>query len=459
MAEAGSILIVDDDEDILAAGRLLLRRQFGEVLTCRRPERIPELLAEHDVDAVLLDMNFGPGESSGAQGLDWLQRILAIDPQLVVVMITAHGSVDTVVEAMKHGATDFVAKPWQNEKLAATMSAAVKLRASRRENESLKQANRVLADAATPGSPILGRSRPMRDLMSVVRRAAPTDANVLILGENGTGKELVARELHRLSQRADAVFLGVDVGAVTESLFESELFGHRKGAFTGATETRTGRFQAAHGGTLFLDEIGNLAPVLQAKLLRVLETRVVTPVGSNKPEPVDVRIISATNVPTHLLRDKAHFRPDLLFRLNTVELTVPPLRERRDDILPIARHYLEHYGRKYGKPALALAPDAEQALVEYSWPGNVRALQHVVERAVILSDSDTLAAADFPLGAGAGVTGIAEPRRGEALNLQQLEKDTIAAALRKHGFNISHAAQELGLTRASLYRRMEKHGL
>ena len=214
MAETGSILIVDDDEDILAAGRLLLRRQFGEVLTCRRPERIPELLAEHDVDAVLLDMNFGPGESSGAQGLDWLARILAIDPQLVVVMITAHGSVDTVVEAMKRGATDFVAKPWQNEKLVATMSAAVKLRASRRENESLKQANRVLADAATPGSPIVGRSRPMRDLMSVVRRAAPTDANVLILGENGTGKELVARELHRLSQRADAVFLGVDVGAV-----------------------------------------------------------------------------------------------------------------------------------------------------------------------------------------------------------------------------------------------------
>ncbi len=459
MPETGSILIVDDDEDILTAGRLLLRRHFGDVLTCRQPERIPALLAGRDVDAVLLDMNFGPGESSGAEGLDWLGRILDIDPAIVVVMVTAHGSVDTVVDAMKRGATDFVTKPWQNEKLVATLSAAVKLRASRRESESLRQANRVLADASAAGSPIIGDSRQMQAVLSIVERAAPTDANVLILGENGTGKELIARELHRLSERSTNVFLTIDMGAITESLFESELFGHRKGAFTGASEARIGRFRAANGGTLFLDEIGNLPPALQAKLLRVLESRTVTPVGANGAEPVDVRIIAATNVPSIELRDKSRFRPDLLFRLNTVEITVPPLRERRDDILPIARHYLAHYGRKYGKPELALSREAEAALLAYDWPGNVRALRHVVERAVILCEGAALRVTDFALHRGPADSGTISIQPAQSLSLEQVEKETIAAALRKHGFNISHAAKELGLTRASLYRRMEKHGL
>jgi len=458
LARTGNILIVDDDEDILTAGRLLLRRHFAAVETTGQPDRIPALLAEHDFDAVLLDMNFGPGQSSGRQGLDWLDRMLAIDPELVVVMITAHGSVNTAVEAMKRGALDFIAKPWQNEKLIATVSAAVKLRQSRRETASLRQANRVLAAAGAGDNRIIGQSAGLREVLSVVARAAPTDANVLILGENGAGKELIARELHRQSRRADNVFLSVDMGSISETLFEAELFGHRKGAFTGASGDRPGRFQAANGGTIFLDEVGNLPPHLQVKLLRVLEERTVTPVGADRSQPVDVRVIAATNVPMHLLHDHDHFRPDLLFRLNTVEIVVPPLRDRRDDILPIARHYLERYARRYQKDDVAFSPAAEQALVAYDWPGNVRALRHAVERAVILAAGSGIEPADLQL------ESVAEPaaaaRRGpDSLNLDAVEKETIAAALRKHGFNISHAAKELGLTRASLYRRMEKHGL
>ena len=322
MTQTANILVVDDDDDILTAARLLLRRHFGEVVTCRRPVEIPDLMAAHDFDAVLLDMNFGPGESSGVQGLEWLERILHIDPKMCVVMITAHGSLSTAVDAMKRGAIDFVAKPWQNEKVVATVSAAAELHRSRVESESLRDANRVLVEAAAPGDrTIIYESDAIRDVLSVVDRAAPTDANVLILGENGTGKELIARELHRQSARAGNVFLAIDMGSITESLFESELFGHRKGAFTGATDDRPGRFQAANGGTLFLDEIGNLPLHLQARLLSALEQRKVMPVGADKSQDVDVRIIAATNVPAEQLRDEARFRQDLLFRLNTVEIT------------------------------------------------------------------------------------------------------------------------------------------
>ncbi len=450
---AGNILIVDDDEDILTAGRLLLRRNFSKVVTCQDPERITELLAEYDFDAVLLDMNFGPGESSGRQGLEWLQRILDIDPDLVVVMITAHGNVDTVVETMKHGATDFVAKPWQNEKVVATLSAAVKLHQSRVENDTLRKTNRVLRDSASARrSDIIGSSESMQAVLSIVNRAAPTDANVLILGENGTGKELIAREIHRQSARSEQLFLSVDLGSITESLFESELFGHKKGAFTGATEDRLGRFQAADGGTLFLDEVGNLALHLQAKLLSALEQRKVTPVGSDKSQAIDVRIICATNLPLVELRDESRFRPDLLFRLNTVELSIPPLRERREDILPIAHHYAELYAHKYGKQAKPFSDSARTALIEYAWPGNVRALRHAIGRATILSTNDSLEPGDLQLSyespASASVAVIPT-----VLNLDQMERATIEKSLRKHAFNISHAAKELGLTRASLYRR------
>jgi DNA-binding NtrC family response regulator len=461
MTNTGNILIVDDDEDILIAGRLLLRRSFGEVVTCRRPEAVPDLLEQHNFDAVLLDMNFGPGESSGKQGLEWLARILQIDPKMVVVMITAHGSVDTVVEAMKRGAIDFVAKPWQNEKVVATLSAAVELHRSRVETESLRQANRVLREAVAPtGETIIGQSREMEDVLSIVERAAPTDANVLILGENGTGKELIARELHRQSARADQVFLTVDMGSISESLFESELFGHVKGAFTGANEDRLGRFQAADGGTLFLDEIGNLPLHLQAKLLSALEQRFVTPVGSDKPQSFDVRVVSATNMPSAVLHDVKRFRPDLLFRLNTVEIVVPPLRERRDDILPIAQHYLDIYSRRYGHKAKSFSSAAEQALSNYDWPGNVRALRHAIERAIILTEDAVLEPGDLQLiETGQSPAQAAATPIPTVLNLDRMEKETIHTALIKHGFNISRAARELGLTRASLYRRMEKHDL
>ncbi|MEM7450679.1 MAG: sigma-54 dependent transcriptional regulator [Pseudomonadota bacterium] len=459
MPEPGRILIVDDDPDILTAGRLLLRRHFEHVETLNDPTSIPERVGGGQFDAVLLDMNFGPGESSGAQGLEWLARIRELDPDLVVVMITAHGGVDTAVEAMKLGASDFVAKPWQNEKVVATLSAAVELHRRRVENASLRSVNQLLQESAQgQPSPIVGTSGALAGVLSVVERAAPTDANILILGENGTGKELIAREIHRRSARAGQLFLSVDMGSISESLFESELFGHKKGAFTGANADRAGRFQAANGGTLFLDEVGNLPLAQQAKLLRVLEQRHVTPVGSDRSEPVDVRIVAATNVPAAALRDEQRFRPDLLFRLNTVEITVPPLRERTDDIVAIAQHYLRVYGEKYGKPRLSLTHDAKQALTDDPWPGNVRALRHAIERAVILATSDVIQIEDLQLSgpASSGAAGTAIPN---VHNLDQMERQTIEKVLRKHGFNISKAARELGLTRASLYRRMEKHGL
>ena len=466
MAEkTGNILIVDDDDDILTAGRLLLRRNFANVMTCRHPELIPDLLAEHNFDAVLLDMNFGPGESSGKQGLEWLQRILAIDPQMVVVMITAHGGIDTVVETMRFGATDFVAKPWQNEKVVATLSSAIKLHQSRVESEQLRKTNKLLSDVASTGhSDIIGSSDAMRAVLSIVQRAAPTDANVLVLGENGTGKELIAREIHRQSARSKQLFLSVDLGSISETLFESELFGHKKGAFTGAAEDRLGRFQAADGGTLFLDEIGNLAMHLQAKLLSVLEQRKVTPVGSDKAQAIDVRIISATNVPAGELRDESRFRPDLLFRLNTVELAVPPLRDRREDILPIADHFTALYARKYGKQQKDLSDAARAAMIAYDWPGNVRALRHAIERATILSSSTSFEPGDLQLlhevaAPAPEPTAASITLLPTVLNLDQMERAAIEKALRKHAFNISHAAKELGLTRASLYRRMEKHGI
>ena len=459
--KTGNILIVDDDEDILTASRLLLRREFASISTCSDPQEIPKLLVDHDFDVILLDMNFGPGESSGKEGLIWLEKILQIDPQLVVVMITAHGSLNTAVEAMKRGATDFIAKPWQNEKVVATVSTAVQLRRSRKETQTLRQTNKVLLkQTATADRQIIGESAEAKKVMDVVGRAGPTDANVLILGENGTGKELIARELHRQSKRSDNVFLTVDMGSISESLFESELFGHKKGAFTDASEDRLGRFQAADGGTIFLDEIGNLPLHLQAKLMRVLEQRKVTPVGSDEPQDVDVRVVAATNVPPATLQNEKHFRQDLLFRLNTVEITVPPLRDRKDDILPIADHYGAIYSHKYGGTTRTFSPEARQALHDYAWPGNIRALRHAVERAIILAESDVIEPADLQL----DYSDSPRERPNVAvvptiLNLDYMEKDTIQKALCKHGFNISRTAKELGLTRASLYRRMEKHDL
>ncbi|GHD26942.1 sigma-54-dependent transcriptional regulator [Halioglobus pacificus] len=462
--DSHSILIVDDDEDILTAGRLLLKREFGSVNCCNDPHSIPEQLATQRFDAILLDMNFSPGESSGEQGFYWLRRILELDPDAVVVMITAHGSMDLAVEAMKHGATDFVAKPWQNEKVVATLSAAVKLRRSRTETATLKRRNQALVSASGAGDQsIRGQSAEIREVLSVIKRTAPTDANILVMGENGTGKELAARLLHQQSQRADNVFMSVDLGSVSETVFESELFGHRKGAFTGAATDRVGRLEAANGGTLFLDEIGNIPLNLQAKLLTVLEQRAVTPVGRNEAVPIDIRVIAATNVPREQLADEARFRQDLLFRLNTVELTLPPLRARREDIPEIANYYADLYSQKYQKPMRDFSPEALSAMQSYAWPGNVRALRHAVERAVILAEGDSISELDLQLSAADAVK-VAQGAQAtdvdaDDLNLERMEKRTIQAALKRHRYNISHAARELGLTRAALYRRMEKHDL
>ncbi|HVK72676.1 MAG TPA: sigma-54 dependent transcriptional regulator [Kofleriaceae bacterium] len=457
-----AILVVDDDNDILTAARLLLKRHFDAVTTTNQPERIPALMAETRFDAVLLDMNFVTGVRSGREGLTWLQRILEADADAVVVLMTAYTAVETAVEAMKLGAFDFVAKPWQNEKLTATVRAAVQHRRSRIEAAELKRQNRELAaEINRPSDLILGEAPAMRRLFELVAKAAPTDANVLILGENGTGKELVARELHRRSARAEGVFMSVDLGAVAESLIESELFGHRKGAFTGASEHRIGRFQAASGGTLFLDELGNLPRHLQGKLLTALERREVVPVGANAPVPVDVRVISATNAPRAELADEGTFRQDLLYRLNTVELTLPPLRERRDDIPLLADHFMRVYARKYNRAVRRIDDDALAAIIAYPWPGNVRALRHALERAVIMSDGQTLRLGDFPLPPAEPPRAAAVAPAGETsgATLAELEKQAIAQALARHAGNVTYAAQELGITRASLYRRMEKHGL
>lgn len=476
---AGHVLIVDDDEDILIAGRLLIKRHFEQVTTCNNPQELPNLIEQTQFHAILLDMNFGPGESSGKQGFFWLERILAINPELVVIMLTAHGDMSVAVKAMKLGATDFIAKPWDNDKMIATLSTAAQLGCSRQETHRLRQANQILTHAGTADSenPLLGESPKMQEVKNLVAKAAPTDANVLILGENGTGKELIARQLHQLSLRSDKVFMPVDLGAISETLFESELFGHKKGAFTGANEERVGRLQAAQGGTLFLDEIGNLPLHLQAKLLTVLEQRKVIPLGANTAIDIDVRVIAATNVEQARLKDETHFRQDLLFRLNTVEISLPSLRERASDIVPIAEYYVEKYCRKYAKERKTISHAAQQAMQSYAWPGNVRALRHTIERAIILSESQSLGEDDFQLSSSLSSD---DPSRNSALppnlskplypvsempesdtdlNLDRIERDTIVEALKRHRYNISHTAKALGLTRAALYRRMEKHGV
>jgi DNA-binding NtrC family response regulator len=455
-----TILVVDDDKDILTAARYLLERHYKQVLTCAAPDEIPFLLQSGAPDLILLDMNFQPGASDGAQGLLWLEKILQADPDAIVVMITAHGSLNVAVEAMKRGAADYLAKPWDNQRLLATVAASLQLRASRVETSRLRQSNRTLSQAGAQA--IVGNSPALHEVLTLVGRAAPTDANVLILGENGTGKELVARELHRQSKRSHQVFVPVDMGALSESLFESELFGHRKGAFTDAKEHRVGYIEAAHGGTLFLDEIGNLPLHLQAKLLAVLEKREVLPVGATTPLPVDVRVIAATNMPYKQMSDPKLFRQDLLFRLNTVEIMLPPLRKRPGDLPAIARHFIELYCHKYGKAAKTLTVEALDALTRYAWPGNVRELRHALERAVILSQNERLDIGDFQFhqqAADTTATPLAEAPDDGDLNLDRLEYRAITQALKRNRYVISNAAKDLGLTRAALYRRMEKYGI
>lgn len=453
------ILVVDDEEDILLAAKLLLKRHFARVETLRDPSHLPDYVRRNGFDVLLLDMNFAAGAERGSEGLALLSQVIALDPQAVVVLITAHADVALAVEAMKRGAADFVAKPWENQRLLATLIAASNLRKSRLEATEFRTRSRGLAEATRVEGEMVGTSPAMLRVFQMIRRAAPSGANVLVLGENGTGKELVAREIHRLSKRAQEAFLRVDLGTLSPQLFESELFGHRRGAFTDAKQDRIGLLRAASGGTLFLDEIGNVPLHLQGKLLTALERREVTPVGAEKPEPFDVRLICATNLAPERLADENVFRQDLLYRINTVEIALPPLRERREDIPLLLEHFIAIYSEKYNVPPKRLSAAALEGLMSHPWPGNVRALRHAIERAVILSEGELLEPADFSL-AGGGVTqGAPAPPVPESSRLDAVERDTIARALETHGRNISRAAESLGLTRASLYRRMQKHGL
>ena len=456
-AEFDLCVVVDDDEDILTAARLLLRGLFTDVVTARAPDEAIAAIAGRSADVVLLDANFARGATDAREGLALLDRLLTNDPEAIVVMITAHAGVNVAVEAMKRGATDFVSKPWENERLVQTVRTAAALRQSRAAADA-PTPTPASSSAARGPSPLIGSAPSMARVHSLIARAAPTEANVLVLGENGTGKELVARALHQQSHRADREMVTVDLGAIATELIDSELFGHVKGAFTDARTDRVGRIQAADGGTLFLDEIGNLPLHLQPKLLTVLEQRKVTPVGANQPIPVDIRVIAATNMTPAMLRDERQFRQDLLFRLNTVEIDLPPLRDRREDVPALIDHYLTLYAERYKRPRPDLSPQALGALVAHDWPGNVRALRHAVERAVILAGDGPLETDAFALAPTAMPRVTAEPVMSD-LNLDRVERRLVEEALKKHGYSISSAAHELGLSRAALYRRMEKHGL
>ena len=453
----GKVLLIDDDDDILQAARLFLKQHVLLVHTENNPESVPSLLQNESYDVIFLDMNFARGATDGREGLLWLNKILELDPSAVVILITAYGDIDLAVRGIKDGATDFVLKPWQNEKLIATLSSALLLRRSRREVGALRSRQEALSsDLDQPFHEFVGSSPAMESVFSTIQKVACTETNVLILGENGTGKELVARELHRQSARSQDVFISVDMGALSETLFESELFGHMKGSFTDAKESRPGRFEIASGGTLFLDEIGNLPLTLQAKIMRVIETRTVTRLGSNTPIDIDVRLICATNMPIYEMVAQKNFRQDLLYRINTVEIHLPPLRDRIGDIPLLVDHFLTIYSRKYNKPGKRMSPVTLKKLEKYQWPGNVRELQHAIERAVIMSDTQILQPSDFF---------FADPEKAEDslflgnYNLEDAEKALIRKTLSKYGGNISHAAKELGVSRSALYRRLEKYGL
>ncbi len=457
MKKTGRILVVDDDTDVLNAARLYLKQHIEKVDVEKNPKLIPTLLKEYDYDTILLDMNFTEDVSSGEEGLKWLEIILEIDPEMAVVLITAYGDVEKAVQAVKMGASDFVLKPWQNEKLLATVTSAINLSQSKRDSQRLRTQNAALkADMEQPYQNIIGKSRAMEQVFQTIEKVAKTDANVLITGENGTGKELVARALHRRSARNENAFITVDMGALPESLFESELFGHEKGAFTDAKESRAGRFEIATGGTLFLDEIGNIPVQLQPKLLSALQTHEIRRIGSNKTTKIDIRLICATNENLVKLVDDQEFRQDLLYRINTIEIKLPPLRERIEDVPLLIEHFLKYYRTKYKKELAGITDQAIGHLKEYHWPGNIRELEHAVERAVIMTDEKELQKGDFLL------TSVSDNKKQlpmVGLNLEEVEKTVIRKAMDKHEGNISHAAEELGLTRASLYRRLEKYGL
>ncbi len=456
---SGHVLVVDDKEDVLTAIRLLLKEHVETVRTTDDPVAIPALLEEAPCDVVLLDMNFRQDASSGREGFEWLRRTLRLDPSVVVIMITAYGSVEKAVRAMKEGAADFIVKPWENERLIEAVRTGIRLRRSRQA--AGKRRTRKAGKGKAEGfEEMIGRSAPMQGVFRAIEKVAATDASVLLLGENGTGKELAARALHRHSGRAEGPFVSADLGSLSESLFESELFGHAKGAFTGAEKDRPGRFEEAGGGTLFLDEIGNISPPLQKKLLTVLQRREVIRVGEVKARPVDLRLLSATNQPIHEMVKTGAFRQDLLYRINTVEIRLPPLRERPEDLPLLAERFLAEYAKKYRREVKRISDAALRRVEGYAWPGNVRELRHTIERAVIMSEEEEIrpghlafSAPEAPPPSERGASGLG------SLNLRELERRAVRQALSRHGGNISRAAEELGISRRALYRRIEKYGL
>jgi two-component system, NtrC family, response regulator HydG len=445
-----NILIVDDDLDVLTAVRLLLKPEVKEVVTEKNPENLRYLIGQKKFDLLLLDMNFNSSINTGNEGLFWLKKVKSLDPNIAVIMITAYGDIDLAVRSLKEGAADFIVKPWNNEKLINTLKETFQ----KQKNGENRGGGYPLSQDSIIGKSLLGESPIMEDVFLKVKKIAPTDANVLILGENGTGKDLIAQAIHQQSLRHKKPFVKVDVGALTESIFESELFGYKKGAFTDAKEDRMGRFEAANGGTLFLDEIGNISLHQQAKLLSVIQNRMVTRLGSTEAVPIDIRLICATNLPLSELANENRFRKDLIYRIYTVEITVPPLHERGNDVVLLANHFMNQYGEKYAKQALKLESKAVGKLKEYPFPGNVRELQYCIERAVIMAEEDIIQAKDL-------IFSAIESQNTEGgvldLKLSALEKNTILKVIEKHNGNITKAAKELGLTRTALYRRLSKY--
>lgn len=451
----GKILIVDDQKSVLVALQLLLQDEFDEVITLSNPNGLIHTLETQSIDVVVLDMNFSAGVNTGNEGIYWLNKIVELDSKISIILLTAYGDVELAVKAIKMGAVDFVLKPWDNQKLIATIRTAIKLRQSKKEIDRLKSEKQSLTQVLNQtDTPMIGQSKVMLNLNTVIGKVAPTDANILILGENGTGKELIARAIHAQSQRSDAAFISVDMGAVSESLFESELFGHAKGAFTDAKAEKLGRFELASGGTLFLDEIGNLSLAMQAKLLAVLQTRQLIRLGDNTVRDIDIRLLCATNKNLFQMLADGEFREDLLYRINTIQVDVPALRERGEDIAVLAEFYLRKYKQKYNKTKLKLSSKAVGKLMQYIWPGNVRELQHTIEKAVILVDHTELTEDDFL---------FHQKTKGkmkyQATSLADMEKEMIALALDHHAGNMSNIAKELGVTRPTLYSKLKKYDL
>lgn len=445
-----SVLVIDDDADVLTAVRLLLKTEIQEVVTEKNPENIPSLITSRAFDLVLLDMNFNSSINTGNEGLYWLRRIKEMKPGISVIMITAYGDIDLAVRSLKEGASDFVVKPWHNEKLLLTITETI----GKRSQASTSGMTTALNKNSYPE--LIGNSSAMLDIFAKIDKIAPTDANILILGENGTGKDLIAAAIHRKSLRSKQAFVKVDIGALTETLFESELFGHKKGAFTDAREDRTGRFEAANGGSLFLDEIGNISLQQQAKLLSVLQNRQVTRLGSNQAIPFDIRLICATNLPMNELANENRFRKDLIYRINTVEIVIPPLRKRKEDIRLLVDHFVKMYSAKYFKTNISFSESALQKLEAYRFPGNVRELQYIIERVIIMSDGNELAPDDI-IFSPIESTNQNLTAESDEIKLSSIEKNTILRVIDKNNGNITKAAKELGITRTALYRRLGKY--